>query len=426
MEGHGELAALKGRSVTMEKPRITIEMYDGCEENARVCHRYWATDEAGKWAVTVREMMVEGVVPPTVPKRELANFIRGNCIAMDEGVRCNVCDIPRPILSRSDWLTARRNASNWICHECRRAEAEERKQAARTDMDAKRDAFASYMRNAAGKERPLLKDLSPADAVKLLALLRVTATETLEQTRPIAETHRQGSERIAPERVWEKQCVIRLYRNGIIEFAADTDVERICPAEDGGFRFYYDEIKWHPSVMLNQEGVASLSKVMSTLEGQVARGINKSCEDNHMQELMDLCRDLALSECLEYLHFVLEEHGLPCKPGEKTRLILSRCLEKLSVAQVYSFIWRAGKDAAAFQMRKRVPKTHAANIAPGAIERSFERAMANGWEVRCYRRDFRIPQTVLSRLMYNVMLGVEDGGFNEPYYAVLERRYWDS
>jgi hypothetical protein len=49
---------------------------------------------------------------------------------------------------------------------------------------------------------------------------------------------------------------------------------------------------------------------------------------------------------------------------------------------VYSFIWRAAKDAAAFYVRERVTKRHAANTVVGAIERSAERAVANGWDVK--------------------------------------------
>lgn len=82
--------------------------------------------------------------------------------------------------------------------------------------------------------------------------------------------------------------------------------------------------------------------------------------------------------------------------------MLENALNHFSIGQVYSFIWRAAKDAAAFYVRESVGKRHAANTVVGAIERSAERALVNGWDVTQYRRDRRAPETPMVQLFTTV------------------------
>jgi len=120
---------------------------------------------------------------------------------------------------------------------------------------------------------------------------------------------------------------------------------------------------------------------------------------------------MALWECIEYLIFTLAEHRLELNPGEKTLEMFSHLLERYSVSQIYSFIWRASKDAAAFYVRERVTKQHAANTVVGTIQRMAEKADAEGWEVKGYRRDFRLPQSLMSEVLYNAVLKIGSAGF---------------
>jgi hypothetical protein len=78
-----------------------------------------------------------------------------------------------------------------------------------------------------------------------------------------------------------------------------------------------------------------------------------------------------------------------------------------------SFIWRAAKDAAAFYVRRRAPRDHAAKTVVGNIERQIERALANEWNVTAYKRNYDHPQSVLSRTLFNTVLKTDDGGFSK-------------
>lgn len=125
----------------------------------------------------------------------------------------------------------------------------------------------------------------------------------------------------------------------------------------------------------------------------------------------ELWKEISLHECLSYLRLVLGEHGLPFRPGEKTHLVLDETLESFSVAQVWGMIWRAGRDAAAFFMRRNATRPHAANTVVGSIQRHAERALSEGWDIQPFNRDRRLPRSALSQVFFGKALGAGDAGF---------------
>jgi len=85
-----------------------------------------------------------------------------------------------------------------------------------------------------------------------------------------------------------------------------------------------------------------------------------------------------------------------------------------------SFIWRAAKDAAAFYVRNRVSRDHAAKTVVSNIERQIERSISNEWNVAAYQRNFDHPQSVLSRTLFNTVLITDDGGFKRKISSLFE------
>jgi hypothetical protein len=102
----------------------------------------------------------------------------------------------------------------------------------------------------------------------------------------------------------------------------------------------------------------------------------------------------------------LDEHGLPFKAGEKTIAVMEDALETFSIGQAYNFIWRAVRDAAAYMVRERVPAARAANSTVGNIQRAVERARAEGWDMKAYNRDRRLPVSAVSHTFFTVAMQV--------------------
>jgi hypothetical protein len=86
-------------------------------------------------------------------------------------------------------------------------------------------------------------------------------------------------------------------------------------------------------------------------------------------------------------------------------------LRQFSVGQVFNFIWRAVKLAAA-DIQQRLPRAHALSRIPGTIQRSAERAVAEGWVVKPYKRHYRAPETQMAQVLFTSALKLVDGGLN--------------
>ena len=125
-----------------------------------------------------------------------------------------------------------------------------------------------------------------------------------------------------------------------------------------------------------------------------------------ISEWPQVWRELAVAECVAYLLLCLGEHDLPFKAGEKTIAVLEDTLETFSIGQAYMFIWRAARDAAAYMVRERIPAARAANSTVGNIQRAMERARAEGWDIKAYNRDRRLPVSAVSHTFFTVAMQV--------------------
>lgn len=109
--------------------------------------------------------------------------------------------------------------------------------------------------------------------------------------------------------------------------------------------------------------------------------------------------------------------------GEKTECVLNDLLNEFSTSQIYGIIWRAVKDASAFYVEKKVTKKHAANTVVGRMQRMGERAIADQWNLQGFGKDYELPQTAVSEILYNRILKIGRLGFEKcPSIAVLEAK----
>jgi hypothetical protein len=122
----------------------------------------------------------------------------------------------------------------------------------------------------------------------------------------------------------------------------------------------------------------------------------KSAADGHYSEYW---KELALASAITYLEKRLAEFSLPYSCGDKTIAVINDALTTFSVSQVYNFIWRSTRDAAAFYMKGGVTKSHAANTVVGNIARQAERARAERWDVKKYGQDWEIGNPLICELL---------------------------
>jgi hypothetical protein len=252
----------------------------------------------------------------------------------------------------------------------------------------------------------LIDDLNLMEAVFLAAYGRGGLSENQNVLMSLDYIGEQKI-RLAPTAEIEIDFVKQLYHKSVLQIHSfnTTDIfSRVTNQNEWSFAVTKTNWFYPKSVKMSDKP----SSLFQELEQSF---IHSDWPVNWQQEVLVTWKQMALWDCLEYLDFTLSEHRLEFTSGEKTLEMFNHLLEQYSVSQIYSFIWRASKDAAAFYVRERVTKQHAANTVVGTIQRMAENSEAEGWQVKGYRRDFQLPQSLMSEVLYNAVLKIGSAGF---------------
>lgn len=127
-------------------------------------------------------------------------------------------------------------------------------------------------------------------------------------------------------------------------------------------------------------------------------------------ELFSIAIELNQAELFAFLRLQMQDHRLKMPTGEKTREVIRKIVLKFPLSWSYRFAYLAVKHSAAYAQRSR-DVFRASNSVVGNLERLFERAVAESWEPKPFRRNFHIPQSALSEVVFNAALKRFDGGF---------------
>ena len=109
----------------------------------------------------------------------------------------------------------------------------------------------------------------------------------------------------------------------------------------------------------------------------------------------------------------MEQRRIPYYQGATVDNMLKNILRDHSVAQCYRIIWCGATASSDFKVRSQANPIHTKNFMAGACQRWADKARAERWAVEPYRRNFNLPRSMLSQVLYDVMLKIGEKGFNE-------------
>lgn len=376
--------------------RLEIEFLTEDEELRDLCRQYWAQAETGEF--THRVSAIGALL--NIRASEVTSRVGSSCGALCRDFRCSQCGTARRFKSRAEFAGVLRSDTSlpWTCSPCKDATRVKALELRDREARLRRELLASHLAEAT-RSGLTIDRLSLTDLVYLVSVLRAGGTEDMSAVRSLNRL----TSRLSPTRTLDIEIVTTLYKRGIVCIHPESAAEAIV-IEDGAFTSYYPmKVDW---VLPLRDPTPA--KFLEALEAILS---NHGRRAEWRSEAAELHRTIALNECLEYLQLALAQHQLEAPLGEKTIGVLRFALERFSVAQVYSYIWRAAKDAAAFRVRTHSTRDHAANTTPGAIQRMVERAIANNWKPDGFKRNFDAPQTVVSHVLFTLALRLPDGGF---------------
>jgi hypothetical protein len=379
---------------------INLAFLTDNDEHQALSRLYWELDLDNNFKYKVSEIAKQF----GIPSPRLNKVVNEYCNAYSDHIRCSNCGEKYAFSSRSDfqqWQSASNN--DWLCDKCT---AIRKEQELKEKQELEEEHRKIVRKNFDLSARHLLdfNDVSFDDAIGFLALVRLGASEDFGFIAPIATLKAL----FAPSETLQYETLKRLYHNHLIYVHPNSE-PRAFEFEAATIKsFFLDRVMWALPIG------KSTSNPKDLVTGLEHIFLNMDWPDEWYDQRLPFCKKVALEECLQYLKISLDEHKFQFKPGEKTNLVINNLLEDFSVAQIHNFIWRAARDAAAFYVRERVAKQHAANTVVGSIQRQGERARSEGWDVKPYHRDFRCPQSMISQVLYNTALHIGDEGFNKP------------
>lgn len=296
---------------------------------------------------------------------------------------------------------AHKYAEHCHCSNCRKEELMQQ----RYDEDRKREAL--WHRYAPqGWDGPNVDDLTFCDAVYLLSLYRHSVSDDLEFADPFSITQPQ----FAPTFELQNEIVKHLYARSFIGPSPDSKIEAFVFNDEltDTTAYYPTHVDWMflPGVPLERKKslIRDLNMVVLSPEDQPERW--------HSEVQSNVWRSIAKHEALEYFDHQMGLRGYELgKIGEKTDSVFEDLIDRFSVAQIYNLIWGSAKSVSDWIVREKPPQYVIRNSFISFLQRTAERRVANGWDVKPFGRDFNCPQTLLSSTFFNTFMGLGDEAF---------------
>ncbi|WP_193076115.1 hypothetical protein [Pseudomonas sp. FME51] len=366
---------------------MLLEIRTDVKSLFELCKDYWQLNDQGSFTYTIREIAEKHSMKAHI----VSNLVSKHAYVSFENICCESCRVPYQLTSRNQF-NSRNLYSDTLCNICSDAEHQ--------SLINNQLSILESIKNAVLSDQKNIQKLSLKEKVYLASAIQALGHENLDQLTSLADNPQC---KLSPDIDYDRIILKYLIDNRISWISINTPLRSIVIKDDDNFTL--DLFNSRLEIPFQTPELINLLDKFSTEQYQE--------ELKQSDDFFQLCLEVQLFECLAFLKHTLCEHRLHFSPGEKTKLVISQCLRCFSVAQIYNFIWRAVKDSAAYYMRGGIGKLQAANSVVGNISKNMEKALANNWEVAPFKRNYRMPQSAISQLIFNTVLETDDGGFNQ-------------
>lgn len=248
-------------------------------------------------------------------------------------------------------------------------------------------------------------ELNFREKVFLGALLRTSLSEDMEVILPLNDAERELALTIG----YIKEILSYLIGRGVVSVDSNSSIDAFLDSnEEKDIEFpnvyYITMVKYRINIVGDEDIKNILSKIINP----------KSFSDADKEDALNIWKEIALEECIEYFEYQMKSVRFDFNIGEKTIAIFKDLLENFSVSQIYGIIYKSVANATKYYQESSVSKKQAANSVIGGCQRYAERAMINNWELAKYSRIKELPQSMISEFFFDRVIGVGSLGFNMP------------
>lgn len=330
---------------------------------------------------------------------------------------CTYCGKPM-LIKRASKSSYRYNTNNAYCvncghedsHFCNCSYCQEKRKVEKIKREEEQKKITQKKRKLINntydlnKYKPIrIDELGFREKVFLGALLRTALSEDMKIIKPLEIAERN----LAPTLGYTKEILRRLCYNNIILVSPDSKVEAFPDSSD--------EEEFPQVYYINKVNYVLNIEIKENYEEEIAALINpKDMNEEDKSEALEIWKEIALEECLEYLNYQMDKVKFDFNPGEKTIAVFKDLLEHFSVAQIYGIIYRGIANATRYYQETNIARKQAANSVIGNCQRYGERALVEKWDLTKYHRAYEIPQSVISEFFFNRVTRIGDLGFEMP------------
>ncbi|MCO7233951.1 MULTISPECIES: hypothetical protein [unclassified Cobetia] len=389
-----------------------------------LCQDYWALSDTGKWQYTVAEIArLHGMRAHIV-----SQVVKTSAYVLVPSQRCRECDAPYQAYVRTDLPQGNPGSGAtkpFVCAQCRQEakdQAAAQRRAAQEEATKQVELFRSRLRASYEDE---LSNAIPVNALTaeqriiLLALFKHSGSESLDGIEPL------GSNKVdvfspSNDMSWE---MLNQLRNAALLRVSHRSPEGTLVVDEDGGRFFPFNVRWEVLVRQPDDegcvGEIDLPATFHLLNLHVASSEFRSKAWGGVERL---AQKIVQEEALVFLNLSLERRGFPERDGEKTLSTLADALCHFSLSQVFWIITNQIRHVSdKYRQGLSQGRPHASNQVISGIARYIERALANEWDVTHFKRDYELPQSVLSRVVFNHILKTDDGGFHTNLRELFSR-----
>lgn len=377
---------------------------DITDEIKLICDKYWArvNDSKNDFTYKCREISEEfGLRLSEVSKisKEHSTLIVLDC-------QCKDCGITKFCHTRSELAQL---PDDWTCVECevirrkriRDAEIAEEELLEQEEIEREQDLISllRHHRRSQVQSIPSLDYLSKIDLFLLVAVIENIGISNLESSFAL----RSNAENLlSPSRALDVEILRYLCQKSLLLFNIEEAHHHIEFDDENNlevdffhmnFDFAYSNEQLHKLVNDTKEEKFKLALVKSP-------------------EYQEWGLNIQISECMRYLEKLCVMHGLPTINSKNMESLLSTCLSKYSVSEVYYLIWGAVKNASSYSNEPYITKKHASNAIYGNIQRRYEDVSEYNHKCGKYNRNSRFFQTTVEKVLFDRVYLVKDCGFN--------------
>jgi hypothetical protein len=182
-------------------------------------------------------------------------------------------------------------------------------------------------------------------------------------------------------------------------------------SQDGSIFYHNSQLNFIPEKVCWSGDINQNLKLMEDIEVLALTG---NWPAHWYGEVEEEWLNLALAECRAYYDHCLKERGLHVQSDQAITDMLKNILRDFSVGQCYRVIWMGARNASDYLARNARNRIHAGNYMVGACQRWADNARAEGYEVKPFKRNFDLPRSMMSYVLFDVILKIGERGFTEP------------